>query len=103
MGKTLPYLCATASPFMRRQMSRVDVATFWFPPGISLSSALFCGAAVARCMLVSVLGAAICVSNSLREASACFRSSARIAVARQDMGKTRKPLSDFDKNLLISL
>jgi hypothetical protein len=65
------------------------VATLVFPD-ISLLSALFDWAAVARCMVVSVFGAAIWRTNSFMETSARFRFKSLDAVTRQDLGKTKK-------------
>lgn len=77
---------------MRRYCQVVDVATLWFSRDVLLSSALFEWAAVARCMLVSVFGAAILISDPTCKASAMLLIRSGIRSHRTRHGKTVKRL-----------
>ena len=74
--------------FHEKECQGVDVATHRFSRDVLLSSALFVWAADARCMLVSVFGAAISGADSAWKHRLCFRSQVEAAVAGRDMGKT---------------
>lgn len=76
--------------FMRRYCQGVDVATLWFSRNVLLSFALFDWAAVARCMLVSVFGAAILISDPIFKASAMLMIHSGIRSHRTRHGKTVK-------------
>ena len=74
--------------FHEKECQGVDVATHRFSRDVALSSALFVWAAGARCMLVSVFGAAISVTNSSEEASALLLIHSTDRSRRTGHGKT---------------
>ena len=90
----MPVFFYLSVSFHEKDCQEVDVATLWFPDYLAFIRTLFDGCRC-RCMLVSVFGAAISVTNSLLEASALLLIQDTNRSRRTRHGKTYQRVKYF--------